>query len=52
MDDVDTTIARTKKHGGSVTFGPEDIPGVGRLGGLMDPTGAALAFIKPNPRQG
>jgi predicted enzyme related to lactoylglutathione lyase len=51
VEDVDGTIARTKKHGGSVTFGPEDIPGVGRLGGLVDPTGAALAFIKPNPRE-
>src|SRR5262249_2844292 len=52
VDDVDATIARTKKHGGSVTFGPETVPDVGRLGTLMDPTGAAIAFIKPNPRQG
>jgi uncharacterized protein len=50
VDDVEATIRRTKQHGGSVTFGPEDIPNVGRLGGLVDPTGAALAFIKPNPR--
>jgi len=50
VDDVDRTIARAKAHGGTVTFGPEDIPDVGRLGGLVDPTGAALAFIKPNPR--
>jgi predicted enzyme related to lactoylglutathione lyase len=52
VEDVDGTISRVKANGGSVTFGPEDIPGVGRLGGLVDPTGAALALIKPNPRQG
>jgi len=49
VDDVDATLARVRKHGGTVSFGPEEIPGVGRLGGLVDPTGAALAMIKPQP---
>jgi uncharacterized protein len=49
VDDVDATIARARKHGATILFGPEDIPGVGRLGGFSDPTGAALAIIKPVP---
>ena len=49
VDDVDATIARARKHGGAIPFGPEDIPGVGRFGVLTDPTGAGLAIIKPRP---
>jgi predicted enzyme related to lactoylglutathione lyase len=30
---------------------PEDIPGVGRFGVMVDPTGAMLAIIKPLPTQ-
>jgi predicted enzyme related to lactoylglutathione lyase len=51
VDDADATLERAKRHGGTILFGPEEIPGVGRLGGWSDPTGAALAIIKPNPRQ-
>jgi hypothetical protein len=50
VDDPDATIARARKAGGTIPFGPDDIPGVGRIGGLTDPTGAVLAFIKPMPR--
>jgi len=49
VDDVDATIARARKLGANITFGPEDIPGVGRVGGVDDPTGARLAIIKPLP---
>ncbi len=52
VDDVDATAARAKRMGGVVTAGPEDIPGVGRVAVLRDPTGASLAVIKPNPREG
>ena len=51
VDDVDATLGRATRHGGTVLFGPEEIPGVGRLGGFTDPTGAALAMIKPKPRE-
>src|SRR5262245_17839459 len=49
VDDVDGTLASVRKHSGQVVFGPEDIPGVGRLGGCTDPAGAAIAIIKPAP---
>ena len=51
VDDADATIARAKRLGGKVCFGPEDIPGVGRIGALEDPTGAAIAIIKPAPTE-
>ena len=47
----DATIARARKLGATIQFGPEDIPGVGRFGVLEDPTGAVLALMKPSPRQ-
>jgi predicted enzyme related to lactoylglutathione lyase len=52
VEDADATVARARRSGGKILFGPEEIPGVGRLGGLEDPTGAVLAIIKPNPREG
>jgi uncharacterized protein len=51
VDDADATLARAKERGATILFGPEEIPGVGRLGGWADPTGAALAIIKPMPRK-
>jgi len=51
VEDADATIARAKKFGGTICFGPEDIPNVGRFGVLQDPTGAALAVLKPFPMQ-
>ena len=51
VEDADATIARARKLGGTICFGPEDIPNVGRFGVLQDPTGAALAVLKPFPMQ-
>jgi predicted enzyme related to lactoylglutathione lyase len=51
VDDVDATIARARQQGGKIPMPAEDIPGVGRLGVLQDPTGAVLALLKPLPRE-
>jgi len=51
VDDVDAAIARAKKGGATVRVGPKDIPGIGRYGVLQDPTGAALAIMKPAPME-
>jgi predicted enzyme related to lactoylglutathione lyase len=51
VEDPDGTIARAKRFGGKIPMPPEDIPGVGRFGIFEDPTGAALAIMKPLPRQ-
>jgi uncharacterized protein len=50
--DADATIERARKYGAKIAMGPLDIPGVGRFGVLEDPTGAVLAVLKPQPRQG
>jgi predicted enzyme related to lactoylglutathione lyase len=51
VDDVDATIARARSRGATIQVGPEDIPGIGRFGVLADPTGAALAVMKPRPME-
>ena len=51
VDDVDATVARAKRHGGTIRTSPADIPGVGRFSVLQDPTGAWLAIMKPLPRE-
>jgi len=51
VDDVDATIARSRKQGATIEMNPDDIPGVGRIAVLKDPIGAALAVMKPAPRQ-
>lgn len=42
--DLDAAIARAKKKGGNVMFGPQEVPGGGRIAQLVDPQGAAFAF--------
>jgi predicted enzyme related to lactoylglutathione lyase len=49
--DVDETLARAKRLGATLHVNAEDIPGVGRFGVFIDPVGAALALMKPQPRQ-
>ena len=51
VEDADATIARARKLGATIPMSPEDIPGVGRFGVMVDPTGATLAIIKPLPPQ-
>jgi predicted enzyme related to lactoylglutathione lyase len=50
VDDVDATIARARRLGATIPMDPADIPDVGRLCPLIDPTGAPLAVLKPLPR--
>ncbi|MFE9929844.1 VOC family protein [Streptomyces sp. NPDC005533] len=48
--DVDDTLAKAQKNGGSVIMPAADVPDVGRLAWLADPFGAVFALLKPNPR--
>ncbi len=50
VENTDASLARAKKAGAKVLFGPEDIAGVGRFATFEDPTGAVLAIIKPSPQ--
>ncbi len=47
-DDVDATAAKAGELGGTVTMGPMDVPNVGRLAVLLDPTGAPFGLFKPS----
>ena len=49
VDDVDATVAKVPDAGGRVLNGPFDIPGVGRMAVIADPTGAAVALMTDAP---
>lgn len=45
VDDVDASVAKAKELGGTLHFGPYDIPKVGRFAVVTDPTGANISLI-------
>jgi predicted enzyme related to lactoylglutathione lyase len=49
VDDADATLATLGERGGTVAFGPVDIPSVGRIAVVQDPFGAAFALLQPDP---
>ena len=46
VDDVDERTARVAGAGGVVLAGPVDIPTVGRMAIIQDPTGGVIGIIK------
>lgn len=47
-DDVDATCVKAEELGAQKMMGPDDVPGVGRIAVLTDPTGAAFGLFKPS----
>jgi uncharacterized protein len=47
VTDVDDACARTRALGGSVHRDPFEVPGVGRIAIVGDPTGCMLGLITP-----
>ena len=47
VEDADAIGARVAPLGGKLMMAPFTVPGVGRIGALFDPLGAALGFIHP-----
>lgn len=47
VDDIDARIARIDDAGGEVTRAPWDVPGVGRIAIVKDPTGAVCGWMTP-----
>ena len=47
VEDADAIAARIAPLGGKLMMAPFTVAGVGRIGGLFDPLGAALGFIHP-----
>jgi predicted enzyme related to lactoylglutathione lyase len=51
VNDCDATASQAQTLGArQIVVPPTDIPGVGRFAVLLDPLGAALAMLKPQPR--
>jgi hypothetical protein len=51
VDDVDASMAAAEAAGGKTLWPAMDIPGVGRMGGFMDPTGATLAVLRMGEKE-
>jgi len=47
VSDADGVIERTTSKGGTLVWGPEDIPEIGRVAFLADPQGAHFAIHQP-----
>jgi uncharacterized protein len=50
VEDADAITARIAPLGGKLMMAPFTVAGVGRIGALFDPLGAALGFIHPEVR--
>lgn len=46
VDDIDDALETAKDNGGQLTYGPMDIPDVGRAAGVVDPFGAHFTVIE------
>jgi hypothetical protein len=46
--DLDATLTRAQALGGTLVWGPEDVPEVGRIAGLADRQGAHFALFQPS----
>ena len=46
VSDVDLTLQHAQHLGGQVVWGPIDVTGVGRMGTVVDPRGAAFSVMK------
>ena len=47
VDDVEATVAATTAAGGAVAQAPFDVPGVGRIAMIKDPSGAVVGVMQP-----
>jgi uncharacterized protein len=45
VDDVDARVAAARKRGATILREPMDVPNVGRVAVLRDPTGAAIGWM-------
>ncbi|MFF0448894.1 VOC family protein [Streptomyces sp. NPDC004609] len=48
--DADVVVTKAQQHGGSVLMPAADVPEVGRIAWLADPSGAPFAVITPAPQ--
>lgn len=51
VDNVDERIGKAEAAGATLLAPPFDVPGVGRMAAIADPTGAAVSFITYERRE-
>jgi predicted enzyme related to lactoylglutathione lyase len=49
VENLDASIAQAKELGGTLCWGPEEIPDVGRIAIVQDPTGAVIGLHEQPP---
>ena len=47
VDDIDAVVEKVKANGGSVKNMPFDVPGVGKIAIVADPSGAVVGLTQP-----
>lgn len=52
VDDLDARLDALKANGGTVEREPFEVPGVGRIALVQDPTGASMGWMVPANPQG
>lgn len=50
VDDVDASMEKVRRAGGTVLGEPIEIPGVGKYVSFVDTEGNRVSMLKPNPR--
>ena len=48
VDDVDAAVGKVAEAGGQVVQPCFDVPGIGRIAMIADPTGAMLGIMTPS----
>ena len=48
VDDVDASVTQTRDLDGQIMRDPFDVPGIGRIAIITDPSGAALGIMTPS----
>ena len=51
VDDIEVSMAKVAELGGTVVLPRFDVPGVGKMAGISDPTGAMCMIMEPEPQE-
>lgn len=52
VDDIESSMATVAELGGTVVLPRFDVPGVGKMAGISDPTGGMCMIMEPEPQDG
>jgi predicted enzyme related to lactoylglutathione lyase len=52
VDDIDARLKTAEENGATIVRPPFDVPGIGRIAILQDPSGGAIGWMTPAPQSG